>query len=536
MLWSLLKILIFVALVAALALGAGYLMESGGPDLRIAFGPVEFTLGPLQAVIAALVLVVLVWLVLKLAGLVVAALKFLNGDETALTRYFHRNRERRGYDALAQGMLALASGEGRLAMSKAAKAERFLQRPELTNLISAQAAEMTGDRKKAEEIYKRLLNDDRTRFVGVRGLLKQKLEDGDTDTALRLAEKAFDLKPRHTEIHDTLLRLQAEKEDWAGARATLGAKLKNGSLPRDVYNRRDAVLALSKARNAVVVGNSDQAREGAIEANRLSPSLVPAAVMAARAYLDQGKPRQATRILKKAWSANPHPDLAAAFADIVPDETPSQRLKRFRALIRLTPDDPEARMLLAELEIANKDFPAARKALGDLVEDAPTARVLTLMAAIERGEGSDDAVVRAWLTKALSAPRGPQWICDNCQAVHANWAPVCDNCGSFDTLSWRTPLGDEASMPAATGMLPLIVGTPQTSTAAAGGMPETPSETPSETLPETTPEAPTETPAAAPQGIPSGSPDETPEPTPAEDEPPKVVEGEVVALGGGRET
>src|SRR5690606_35309 len=99
--------------------------------------------------------------------------------------YFDRNRERKGFQALADGMMALASGEGKLAMSKAAKAERYLHRPELTNLISAQAAEMVGDKRKAEEMYKALLVDDRTRFVGVRGLMKQKLAEGDTNTALK---------------------------------------------------------------------------------------------------------------------------------------------------------------------------------------------------------------------------------------------------------------------------------------------------------------------------------------------------------------
>jgi 1-deoxy-D-xylulose-5-phosphate reductoisomerase len=42
-------------------------------------------------------------------------------------------------------------------------------------------------------------------------------------------------------------------------------------------------------------------------------------------------------------------------------------------------------MLKSELLIAAEDFPASRKALGDLWETDPTARSLTIMAAIERG-------------------------------------------------------------------------------------------------------------------------------------------------------
>jgi HemY protein len=354
--------------------------------------------------------------------------------------------------------MALASGEGHLAMTKAARADKYLQQPQLTNLLTAQAAEMTGDRRKAEETYKQLLTDSKTRFVGVRGIMKQKLADGDTDTALALAKKAFALKPKHEETQDVLLRLQAEKSDWAGARLTLGAKLKSGSLPRDVHKRRDAVLALSEARDIADEGKTIEAREAAIAANRLSPDLIPAAIMAAKGYIGDGNARYATRVLTKTWNAQPHPDLAAAFAEIAPNETAQDRLKRFSKLTNATADHPETKMLMAELHIAAEDFPAAKRALGDLAEKEPTARILTLMAAIERGQGADDSVVRGWLTRALTAPRGPQWICDSCQHIHPGWSATCDNCGSFDTLSWKTPPASEVAMPSGTEMLPMIVG------------------------------------------------------------------------------
>ena len=457
MLWSLIKIVLFIVITAALAFGAAHLLEVEG-GVQIAIAGWELNLTPLKAVIALLVLIFVMWILLKLVSFLVAVARFLSGDETAISRYFSRNRERKGFEALSDGLMALASGEGRTAMTKAARAEKYLRRPELTNLITAQAAEMTGDKRKAEQVYKQLLRDERTRFVGVRGIMKQKLAEGDTDTALKLAEKAFALKPRHEETQDLLLQLQAGKQDWSGARETLGAKLRHGSLPRDVHKRRDAVLALSEARGILDEGKDIEAREAAIEANRLSPDLVPAAVLAARGYIAQGKPKFAARILKKTWEATPHPDIAAAFAEIEPGESPQARIKRFSIFTRGTAEHPETKMLMAELYISAEDFPEARRALGDLMESDPTARSLTIMAAIERGEGADDTVVRGWLTRALTASRGPQWVCDNCQTIHSNWAPVCAHCSGFDTLSWRVPVDGEVAMPAGVEMLPLIVG------------------------------------------------------------------------------
>jgi HemY protein len=457
MLWSLLKVLIFVALIGGLTYGAGHLMEMGDLALLTIMGR-EFVLTPLLAILGAVVLLISVWLLFKLVGLLVASLRFLNGDETAISRYFNRRAERKGYEALAEGMMALAAGEGRLAIRKAERAETYLGRPELTKLVIAQGAEMVGDTALATATFKALVADDRTRFVGVRGLMKQKLAAGDTETALKLAEKALAIRPRNEEVQTTLLQLQARHEDWAGARATLAAALRSGNLPREVHKRRDAVLALAHARDAMAEGKIAEATRDAETAQRMAPGLVPAAVMAARLAIADGKAKQADKIVKAAWATDPHPDLAAAFAEIAPGETPAERVKRFRPLLAKHAGHPEAKMLEAELQIAAEDFPAARRALGDLAETHPSARTLTIMAAIERGAGAEDRLVRAWLAKAVMAPRGMQWVCDSCGHIHAEWRPVCTHCGSFDRLSWQEVSQSDAALMGPAQMLPLIVG------------------------------------------------------------------------------
>ena len=454
MLWSLIKILSFVAMVMLISFGAGRLMEAQG-GVMIQYAGLELSFGALQAALLVLGLLVSFWLVLKLLGLVVALLRFINGDETALSRYFDRNRERRGFEALSDGLMALASGDGRDAMAKARKADRLLNRPDLTNLIMAQAAVANGDRQTAKATYKKLLKDPKTRFVGTYGLLQQHLQDGDTEVALKLAEHAFALKPRHGETQDVLLKLQAGQEDWRGVRTTLTAKLKHGSLPKDVHKRRDAVFALSQSRDLRAEGKLEEAQAYAVEANRLAPGLVPAALLSAEGHREQNNVKQASRILRAAWQLAPHPDLAAGFAALAPDEASTARLKRFGQFTKGTESHPETKMLMAELYVAMADFDAARQALGDLAKSDPTIRALTILAAIERGDGADDQSVRRLLTQAISAQRDPQWICDNCGHVHHDWEPVCLNCEAIDSIAWKRPPMSEAVSP---DMLPLIVG------------------------------------------------------------------------------
>lgn len=453
MFWTLLKVMVFLAAVAGLTWGVETLTQAEG-GLRLAVMDTEFTLGPVQTALAALALLAGLWLLLKLAGLAVATLRFLNGDPTAVSRYFETRRKRQGLEALTDGFLALASGDGIKALAKARKAEGLLENRTLTNLLMAQAARSKGDTALAEAYYKRLLAEDRGRFVGVQGLMDLRLATGERDTAKALAEKALAMQPGHGPTQDTLLELQTRAGDWAGARRTLTEAARSGRLPKDVFRRRDAVLALQQADS---LGATDEAGDLVIEANALSPELVPAAVRAAIVKAARGKGSQAAKIVKRAWTAQPHPELAQAFAAIEPSEAPAARLRRFEALLGIAPDHDEARLTRAELLIAAEDFPGARRALGDLVDRAPTQRALTIMAAIERGEGSDDAVVRGWMARALTAPRGPQWVCDRCHHLHARWVPLCQNCAAFDTLSWRAPPDSAGPSASGTEMLPLIV-------------------------------------------------------------------------------
>ena len=275
---------------------------------------------------------------------------------------------------------------------------------------------------------------------------------------------AFHLNPTHIPTLETLFELQTDQKDWAGARKTLQARIKARAMPKDVGKRREAVLGVADARAAAAEDRLDDAKEAAIRAIRLVPGLVPGASLAGSLLGSSGDVRKGGNAIQKAWSTNPHPDLAAAFAGLVADETPEARLTRFRTLLKQNPDHPETRMLSAELYLAAEDFPAARKAIGNLAETDPTARAFAIMAAIERGSGADEAVVSGWLARAVSAPRDAAWICDKCRHIHCDWEPVCENCHGFDTLQWDRVPATEDRRAIAAATLPLVVAGPEPET------------------------------------------------------------------------
>lgn len=422
----------------------------------IQWGDTRITLPTINLAIGLAVLFAVLWFAIAVA-------RGTLGSVSTFFGFLGRRKQKHGLDALSKALRLLAEGDGRGAMRAAMKAERLLANPALTRLVNAQAAEMAGDRRRAEIYYEAMSDARDTDFLGVQGLLKQALTDNKSERALRLAERAHALRPKEPWVLDRLLELQLRKGDWTGARETIEAGVRAKRLTRDVADRRRAVLYLKGAQGHEAAGDASEAFSEAVEATRLSPGLAPAAAMAARLQMAEGQPRDAARTLIRAWRQEPHPEIAAAYAALAPGETPAERLKRFERLLAANPDEAESRLVKAELAVAASELETARTALGDLPTQDPSARACALMAAVEQGQAAEETTVRGWLAKAASAPRGAQWVCENCGTATAQWDHVCKNCFAFDTLVWRQTEGPEALADAA--LFPLLSG------GAAGALP-----------------------------------------------------------------
>ncbi len=132
MLLMLIRTLLWGVVILAAAVAFDWLRDStGGVSVDLngrTYGP----FAPLEFVGLVIAMAVLIWLLFKAFSFIVALVRFLSGDETALSRYWNRSRERRGFDALSEGLISLAEGDGDKALTRARKAERLLSRPGLT--------------------------------------------------------------------------------------------------------------------------------------------------------------------------------------------------------------------------------------------------------------------------------------------------------------------------------------------------------------------------------------------------------------------
>ena len=143
------------------------------------------------------------------------------------------------------------------------------------------------------------------------------------------------------------------------------------------------------------------------------------------------------RIVETAWLAQPHPDLADAYAHVKLGDSARQRLVRIETLAAKAPGHIESALAIARAAIDAAEYGRAREALESFAA-APTQRVALLMAEIERVEHGDSGRARAWTLRAVRAQHDPVWTADG--YVSDRWRPVSPVSGRLDAFQWQTPL------------------------------------------------------------------------------------------------
>jgi HemY protein len=280
--------------------------------------------------------------------------------------------------------------------------------------------------------------------LGLRGLFIEAQRADDPVAAVMVAEEALKLSPSSTWASQAVLGFCCAKGDWSGALSILDNNQSSGLIDKAAYRRQRGVLLTARALELVNV-DRDLSRESAMEAVKLAPTLVPAAVLASKYDSEAHQTRRSMRIVETAWLAQPHPDLADAYAHVKLGDSARQRLVRVETLAAKAPGHIEGALAIARAAIDASEFVKAREALAPFIA-APTQRVALLMAEIERTEHGDSGRARAWTLRAVRALHDPAWTADG--YVSDRWRPVSPVTGRLDAFQWQAPV---ASLPSDKG-------------------------------------------------------------------------------------
>ncbi|MDT7951174.1 MAG: heme biosynthesis HemY N-terminal domain-containing protein [Acetobacteraceae bacterium] len=401
---------LFLTAVVCIAIAWWISMLPGSVTATIAGTTIQ-TSTPIALLLLAILFVVL-YVVIRLIAWVFSIPGRVRRGSSRRTRI-------KGELALNRALVALAADDAGGARREAGRSRRLLGDTPLTLLISAQAGRLAGREDEAAALYEQLAERPASRLLGLRGLIRIAVEKEDWQRATALAAEAEKAHPNTAWLRDERRHMAQATGDWREALRLASPDSK-------------AALAIAASQRET---NPKSALALAKTAFDAEPGLAPAAIAYATALRGVGKQKQAQDVLRQAWSAKPHPDLAAAFVADAGDKMAQAR--EMAVLIRANPDNPEAFMAIAQAAFDAGLIGEARRQL-DRARAAGVnqRRLWSLLAKVDVAEGKAEEAQDA-LQHMQGADPDPTWRCTACGKSHDQWHATCDNCRSTGTIHWE---------------------------------------------------------------------------------------------------
>jgi HemY protein len=190
---------------------------------------------------------------------------------------------------------------------------------------------------------------------------------------------------------------------------------------------------------AIQEGRKNEALELYKRAHKVDADFVPATVRVIQSMIDEGKRHKAMSLLEKSWKNNPHPAFLPLWKLLVPEQKagqPNAKFRWFQWIAEFHPTSEVAYLALARAAIEEEMWGEARAALAKAEKLGQSAEIYQLWVTLEEKTTNRPDVIRQWLDRAYHAPTGGVWVCTKTGRSFAEWQPVVEPEGAFNTLVW----------------------------------------------------------------------------------------------------
>ncbi len=411
-----LKVIAFL-LAGIVVITVAWLLAGIPGHVAASIGTFTFETSPAIAILVLAVIVIVVLIVM----LVVRGVIALPRSGASWRR---RRRQALGEKAVTRALVALSADEKEPARKQARRARALLGDTPRTLLLSAEASRLAGREDEAEAAFHALAKQHDSRFLGLRGLLRQALDRRDWTQAGTIASQAEASHPGTVWLRQQRAELALQNDNWIEAVELIGSD------PRQPVYCVAAADAETDPKRSLAFAK---------QAWQQDHAFVPAALAYASRLRAIGYEMRAQSCIMEAWISKPHPDLAA-FALAPQTELLGRTLVAQRLAVR-RPSHPESRYLTAR---AAFDAGMIREARHQLeiaqTEGTSQRRFFLLLAQIEEQErGGTEAgrlAQREALRRASAAEPDPRWQCTNCHADQPAWYSRCPVCRNVGTIQW----------------------------------------------------------------------------------------------------
>lgn len=420
--------LIWIAVVLVVAGGVAHFLQAQEGSTRIDWLGWRIE-GP-----TSLVVVILIMLI----GLAVGLDRLLGYLATLPSRIFSglsQRRHQHGHDVLALGLMALSSDNRRDAARHAKQAQRLLGTSRLTQLLSAQAANLNGNAGVARRFFQTLANDDDLdlAFLGLVELTSLEIENGNDEAALKAARQAFGLNKNTPALGKTLFTLEARFGNWQEAITALNIARHDPEIDKAAVSRAFATAYYNLASQDQMTGLKNLNL-----ALKHDGGFVPAVLAASEHYLVLGDAKKQQSVLQGGFIRTPHPEIAEAFIKAGQQEpqdngVATKALGRLIGLAEKHDDRANALTCVARLAMTLELFGEALRLVMLIAEDDRNQAawlVLADLAAEKTDAWLDMSQIEAY-ARAASAPPPPKWWSSSSEEISATWRQTCQ---TFDGL------------------------------------------------------------------------------------------------------
>lgn len=353
-----------------------------------------------------------------------------------LSRSRTMRHQQEGLRVLTEAIAAITVSEYDTAKRLTRRAEKLLDSPPITLLLSAQLSQLQGDDGKAKEYLEEMLKNPETEYLAMRGLIENARKHNDYFLALAHAERAYVMRPTNTWVVMSLIDLYSYLGRWQEALQTVEKSLKKRLFTREQARRYASIINYEHGKRLLKEKDETSAMQFFMESHAKYQGFVPATLAIATLKSDYANKDEAAKIIRDTWKITPHPALAELYIYLFRSETEDQLIKRVRKLVKANPQDKESRLALAQAAITARNWDVARENLSSVLSDEENARACKMMATIEQSESNNAANAAQWLMRSANAAPEASWSCNNCGSTASEWALHCDHCGAFDTIEW----------------------------------------------------------------------------------------------------
>ena len=256
--------------------------------------------------------------------------------------------------------------------------------------------------------------------------------------AAPLVQKMLDSHPNNKELLKLAFLLLARLGNWQEAKlALLNARREKGAMTPSMYKHYSAVIDYCLAQEKKAAGSKMESLNLLKSSLKSDPMFAPAALSAARLYIEQDDRKSAEKILTAIWKQAPNAELSETIAELYPQESSGETFRRIKKITEPASDFSESHHLLASVAIDSEQWPDARRALESIINSNMASKTTyQTLALLERKQKSDKKASDKFIEKSENTKADNYWQCNDCHKIFPHYLPTCTHCHEFDSIEW----------------------------------------------------------------------------------------------------